>query len=47
MSPRATMSAERLLSIFGIWFACISLAKIYLHDFVAAKSLLRYSITEC
>ena len=47
MSPRATMSAERLLSIIGVWFACISPAKIYLRDFVAAKSLLRYFITEC
>ena len=39
MSPRATMSAERLLSIFGIWFACISLAKISLHDFVVGQGI--------
>ena len=39
MSSQATMSAERLLSTIGLLFACISLAKIYLHDFVVVQEL--------
>ena len=37
MSPRATMSAERLLSIFGIWLARVPLTKLGLHDFVVQE----------
>ena len=33
------MSAEWLLSTIGLLFACFSLAKIYLHDFVVGQEL--------
>ena len=39
MSSRATMSARRLLSTSRVWFACISLVKIYHHDFVESQEL--------
>ena len=38
-SPQPIMYAECFLFTNGVWFECITLATIYLHDFVVGQKL--------